>query len=70
MVHSKGQVGFSAAEIQNRHFPVPWKLREDILNKFQKTVDLAKFIIFCMDNFPILGLDSQIHQKPHFFPRV
>ena len=39
------------------------KYRQNILNKFQKTVDLFKFIIPLVYDPPLFGLHTEIDQK-------
>ena len=73
IIQGKRQIRFAAAKIQDRHFPVFWKLFPDILDKFQEAVDLPEFVIFGMDDLSIRSHDSQIYQKRHrraFFQNI
>ena len=68
MIHGKGEIRLAASKINNCNFSVFWKLRKNIFNKFQKTIQLPKLIIFCMSDFSLFCHNSQINQKRHRRP--
>ena len=63
IIQCKGQVRFSTAKINDIHGSLFRKCRQNILHKFQITVNLPEFIISGMNNFSFPGLYSQIYQK-------
>ena len=63
IIHGKCQIRFSTSKIQNRDLSVLLKFWKNILNKFQKPVDLPEFIKSGMYNFSILCHHTQILEK-------
>ena len=63
IVHCKCQIRLPASEIQDRHFPFLIQSRKNILDKFQKTVDLPELIKLCAHDFPILRHHAEILKK-------
>ena len=68
IIHGKGQIGLSAAEIQDHRLPGTVQPRQDILNEFQEPVDLAEFVIPGIYDLAILCHNAQIHQERDGFP--
>ena len=62
VIQNEGQIGFAAAKIQNGNVTLTVIL-ESLINQFNKTIDLLVLIIFCPDDFHILGKYAQIHQR-------
>ena len=65
VIHCKGQIRLSASKIDHRDLPVPAQHRADILDKFQKTVDLAEFIILCLYDLPFHRHHAKLYKKRH-----
>ena len=63
IIHGKSKIRLTAAKIQNRDLPLSGKCRKDILDKFQKTVDLFKFVIRVLVDFALRIHYAEIHQK-------
>ena len=63
IVHGKGKIGLSAAKINHSQFPASWQTGTDILNKFQKPVNLPELIVLSVYYFSLRSHDSQLHQK-------
>ena len=63
IIHRKGQIRFSTSKINDRIRPVRIEIRKYILNKFQETVDLAKFVVAGFHNFAFCRHDTEIYQK-------
>ena len=63
IIHGKCQVRLPASEIQDGKLPVTLKLRQDILDKFQETIYLSKFVEFGADDLPLFRHDPQILKK-------
>ena len=63
IIHGKSKIRLTAAKIQDRDLPLPGKCRKDILDKFQKTVDLFKFVIRVLVDFALCVHYAKIHQK-------
>ena len=63
VIHGKCQIRFATSEIQNRDLPFSGQRRKNILNKFQKTVDLLKFVIRSIVDFALAVHHTEIHKK-------
>ena len=61
IIHGKGQIGLSAAKIQDHRLSRRIQIRENIFDKFQEPVDLAVFIITAADNLSFCRHNPQIH---------
>ena len=72
VVHGKSQVRFPASEVKDGQLPAflrpVLQARQDVLDKFQKAVDLAELVEFRVDHLSLPGHDSQIHQERHRRP--
>ena len=63
IIHCKSKVRFPAAKIQNCKFPVPVKLRKNIPDKLQKSVNLSEFVHFGCNDLSLFRHDTQIFKK-------
>ena len=63
IIQGKGQIGLSAAKVNDMHGSLLLQCRQNILYKFKVAVNLFKFIIPGMYNFPLGSLNSQINEK-------
>ena len=70
VVHGKGEIGFSAAEINDGQLPVPGQLGQHVLDEFQEAVYLTEFIVLGLHDPPLFGHHPQIHQKLHRLSRL
>ena len=68
IIHGERQIRLAAAKINDHIFPVLIQLRQDILNKFQKTVDLSKFVVTAFYYLSIRGLHAKIYQERDRMP--
>ena len=58
IIHGKGQIGFSAAEINNNIFPALIQSRKNVFDEFQEPVDLPEFVVAGTDYLPLRGHDA------------
>ena len=73
IIHGKCQIRFATSEIQDRDLPFSGQRRKNVLDKLQKTVDLLKFVIRSIVDFPFAVHHSEIHKKRNrrsFFQNV
>ena len=68
IIHGKGQIRFATSEIQNRDLPFSGQRRKNILDKFQKTVDLLKFVIRSIVDFALTVHHAKVHKKRNCRP--
>ena len=61
IVEDKGQIGFTAAKIQNGDVVFPVILK-GVIDELNEAVDLLVLVVFGPDDFEIGGKDTQIHQ--------
>ena len=64
IVNNEGQIGFSAAEVNDAH-RVPPVLCQKVIQKLQEPVDLLEFIVFGLDHPAVGGEHPQVHQGRH-----
>ena len=73
IIHGKCKIRLSAPEVKDRKFPVPVKLRQDILDKLKEPVDLPELVRPRPDDLPVLRHHPEIPEKGHvlsFFENV
>ena len=67
VIEDKGQIGFAAAKVHHRQ-----RSRLDrgkgIVDQLDKTVDLAVFVIFGLDDAQVRREDAKVHQRGNVFP--
>ena len=68
IIHGKCKIRLSAPEVKDRKFPVPVKLRQDILDKLKEPVDLPELVRPRPDDLPVLRHHSEITEKRYEFP--
>ena len=63
VIHGKCKIGLSASKIKNGHFPLLIQSWKNVLNKFQKSIDLSELIVFLGNNPAFLIHNTKINKK-------
>ena len=63
IIQNEGQIAFAAAKVIDDDRSVPRKSAVNVVNQFQKAVDLSEFCAFFVVYAPVLIADLQLDQK-------
>ncbi|MNW45545.1 hypothetical protein D3C74_228120 [compost metagenome] len=63
MIQRKRQIGLAAAKIDNGQRAALRQMRKNVLNHFEKTIDLLEFIVFFGEYLAFRIHNAKFHQK-------
>ena len=65
VIHGKCKIRLATSKVKDRNLPILWKFRKNVLNEFQKSVDLAELVESGMHHFSFLRHHAKICEKWH-----